>query len=129
MKRDICFCHPVESAKLAEAAAAAEAVEIHRKTLESKSFINDEKIDSLDERIITAQGIALISTRNHEEAGRYVCVAHLSLSSAKIREHIKSMITVCGCGLGGGKTSEYLAWVAMEVSEMGDHGPGVGLDL
>ena len=36
---------------------------------------------------------------------------------------------VCGCGLGGGKTSEYLAWVAMEVSEMGDHGPGVGSDL
>merc|ERR1712168_798192 len=50
----------VESAKLAEAAAAAEAVEIQRKTLESKSFINDEKIDNLDERIVTAQGIALI---------------------------------------------------------------------
>ena len=73
------FCcnvyHPytltVESAKLAEAAAAAEAVEIQRKTLESKSFINDEKIDNLDERIVTAQGVALVSTRNAEEAGRY----------------------------------------------------------
>merc|ERR1712180_490528 len=36
----------------------------NRLTVESKSFINDEKIDNLDERIITAQGIALISTRN-----------------------------------------------------------------
>jgi len=69
----------VESAKLAEAAAAAEAVEIHRKTLESKSFINDEKIDSLDERIITAQGIALISTRNHEEAGRKLAMTQVEL--------------------------------------------------
>merc|ERR1712142_572668 len=56
--------------KLTEAATAAEAVEIQRKTLESKSFINDEMIDSLDERIVTAQGIALISTRNAEEVGR-----------------------------------------------------------
>jgi len=69
----------VESAKLAEAAAAAEAVEIHRKTLESKSFINDEKIDSLDERIITAQGIALVSTRNHEEAGRKLGMTQVEL--------------------------------------------------
>merc|ERR1712142_1275309 len=69
----------VESAKLAEAAAAAESVEIHRKTLESKSFINDEKIDTLDERIITAQGIALVSTRNHEEAGRKLAMTQVEL--------------------------------------------------
>ena len=79
------FYYPVESAKLAEAAAAAEAVEIHRKTLESKSFINDEKIDSLDERIITAQGIALISTRNHEEAGRCVCSASFTFKRENTR--------------------------------------------
>merc|ERR1712200_90817 len=64
---------------LAEAAAAAEAVEIQRKTLESKSFINDEKIDNLDERIITAQGIALISTRNAEEAGRKLAMTQVEL--------------------------------------------------
>jgi len=68
----------VESAKLAEA-AAAEAVEIQRKTLESKSFINDEKIDNLDERIVTAQGIALISTRNAEEAGRKLAMTQVEL--------------------------------------------------
>merc|ERR1712025_1360634 len=69
----------VEPAKLAEAAAAAEAVEIQRKTLESKSFINDEKIDNLDERIVTAQGIALISTRNAEEAGRKLAMTQVEL--------------------------------------------------
>merc|ERR1712133_192483 len=69
----------VESAKLAEAAAAAEAVEIERKTLESKSFINDEKIDNLDERIVTAQGIALVSTRNAEEAGRKLAMTQVEL--------------------------------------------------
>merc|ERR1719309_1746310 len=85
----------VESAKLAEAAAAAEAVEIQRKTLESKSFINDEKIDNLDERIVTAQGIALISTRNAEEAGRKLAMTQVELdrtnekateAEAKIRD-------------------------------------------
>lgn len=69
----------VESAKLAEAAAAAEAVEIQRKTLESKSFINDEAIDNLDERIVTAQGIALVSTRNAEEAARKLAMTQVEL--------------------------------------------------
>jgi len=94
----------VESAKLAEAAAAAEAVEIHRKTLESTSFINDEKIDSLDERIITAQGIALISTRNHEEAGRKLAMTQVELdrtnekaieSEGKIQE-LEEQLNVVG---------------------------------
>ena len=85
MIRDICFCHPVESAKLAEAAAAAEAVEIQRKTLESKSFINDEAIDSLDERIITAQGIAIVSTRNHEEVARSVSNGSFSFTRKNTR--------------------------------------------
>merc|ERR1712121_370459 len=38
----------VESAKLAE---AAEAVEIQRKILEAKSFVNDERMDTLEENI------------------------------------------------------------------------------
>merc|ERR1712038_1201605 len=69
----------VESAKLAEAAAAAEAVEIQRKTLEAKSFVNDERIDSLDEKIITAHGIALISTRNAEEVARKLNMTQVEL--------------------------------------------------
>merc|ERR1712219_91536 len=60
----------VESAKLAEAAAAAEAVEIQRKTLETKSFVNDERMDTLEENIEAAREVALKSTRNAEEAGR-----------------------------------------------------------
>merc|ERR1719187_496397 len=41
----------VESTKLTEAAAAAEAVEIQRKILEAKSFVNDERMDTLEENI------------------------------------------------------------------------------
>jgi len=94
----------VESAKLAEAAAAAEAVEIERKTLESKSFINDEKIDNLDERIVTAQGIALVSTRNAEEAGRKLAMTQVELdrtnekaneAEAKIQE-LEEQLNVVG---------------------------------
>merc|ERR1712212_695156 len=60
----------VETTKLAEAAAAAEAVEIQRKILESKSFVNDERMDTLEGNIETAIAIALTSTRNAEEAAR-----------------------------------------------------------
>merc|ERR1712002_857902 len=60
----------VESNKLSEAAAAAEAVEIQRKTLETKVFVNDERMDTLEENIETAREVALRSTRNAEEAGR-----------------------------------------------------------
>jgi chromosome segregation ATPase len=60
----------VESTKLSEAAAAAEAVEIQRKLLESKSFINDERIDTLEENIATAREVALKSSRNAEEVER-----------------------------------------------------------
>merc|ERR1712136_673238 len=58
----------VESAKLNEAAAAAEAVEIQRKILEAKSFVNDERMDTLEENIETARDVAQKSTRNAEEA-------------------------------------------------------------
>merc|ERR1712212_891289 len=60
----------VETTKLAEAAATAEAVEIQRKILESKSFVNDERMDTLEGNIETARAIALTSTRNAEEAAR-----------------------------------------------------------
>ena len=39
------FLSAVESAKLHEAAAAAEAVEIQRKLLEAKNMVNEERID------------------------------------------------------------------------------------
>jgi len=101
----------VESAKLAEAAAAAEAVEIQRKTLESKSFINDEKIDNLDEKIAAAQIIALTSTRNAEEAARKLAMTQVELdrtnekateAEAKIQE-LEEQLNVVG---GNMKTLE-----------------------
>merc|ERR1712189_94917 len=60
----------VESTKLAEAAAAAEAVEIQRKILEAKSFVNDERMDTLEENIETARDVARKSTTNAEEVSR-----------------------------------------------------------
>jgi len=95
----------VEAAKLAEAAAAAEAVEIQRKTLEVNSFVNDERIDSLDEKIISAQGIALISTRNAEEASRKLAMTQVELdrtnekaseAESKIQELEEQMNVVGG---------------------------------
>jgi len=67
----------VESNKLAEAAAAAEAVEIQRKTLEAKSFVNDERMDTLEENIETAREVALRSTRNAEEVARKLAMTQV----------------------------------------------------
>merc|ERR1712219_52212 len=67
----------VESAKLAEAAAAAEAVEIQRKILEAKSFVNDERMDSLEENIGIAREVALRSTRNAEEVSRKLAMTQV----------------------------------------------------
>jgi len=67
----------VESAKLAEAAAAAEAVEIQRKTLEGKSFVNDERMDTLEEQIETAREVALRSSRNAEEVARKLAMTQV----------------------------------------------------
>merc|ERR1712133_96254 len=66
-----------ESAKLAEAAAAAEAVEIQRKTLEGKSFVNDERMDTLEEQIETAREVALRSSRNAEEVARKLAMTQV----------------------------------------------------
>jgi len=60
----------VESKKLAEAAAAAEAVEIQRKILEAKGFVNDERMDTLEENITIAKDVALRSSKNAEEVSR-----------------------------------------------------------
>merc|ERR1711931_378385 len=69
----------VESAKLAEAAKMAEEVEVARKILEAKGFVNDEAIDSLDRKIIVAQEVALISTRNAEEVARKLAMTQVEL--------------------------------------------------
>merc|ERR1711955_32958 len=58
----------VESAKLNEAAAAAEAVEIQRKILEAKSFVNDERMDTLEENIETARDVAQKSTKTPKKS-------------------------------------------------------------
>merc|ERR1712219_107896 len=65
----------VESAKLAE--AAADAVEIQRKILEAKSFVNDERMDTLEENIETAREVALRSTRNAEEVARKLAMTQV----------------------------------------------------
>jgi len=67
----------VESTKLSEAAAAAEAVEIQRKTLEGISFVNDERMDTLEEQIEIAREVALRSTRNAEEVARKLAMTQV----------------------------------------------------
>jgi len=69
----------VETTKLTEAAAEAEQVEIKRKVLEAKSFVNDERMDSLEEAITTAQEIALRSQRNAEEVTRKLGMTQVDL--------------------------------------------------
>jgi len=67
----------VESTKLAEAASAADAVEIQRKILEAKSFVNDERMDTLEENIETARDVAQKSTRNAEEVARKLAMTQV----------------------------------------------------
>jgi len=69
----------VESAKLHEAAAAAEAVEIQRKLLEAKNMVNEERIDSLEQQFAVASEVALVSTRNNEEISRKVAMTNVEL--------------------------------------------------
>merc|ERR1711955_65200 len=58
----------VESTNLSEAAEAAEAVEIQRKILEAKSFVNDERMDTLEENIETARDVAQKSTKTPKKS-------------------------------------------------------------
>merc|ERR1712133_102383 len=67
----------VESTKLSEAAEAAEAVEIQRKILEAKSFVNDERMDALEENITISSDVALKSTRNAEEVARKLAMTQV----------------------------------------------------
>lgn len=78
----------VESAKLSEAAAAAEAVEIQRKILESKGFVYDEQMDTLEANIETARAIALTSQRNAEEVARKLSMTQVDFdrSTEKCKE-------------------------------------------
>jgi len=73
----------VETTKLTEAATEAEQVEIKRKVLEAKSFVNDERMDSLEESIGTAQAIALTSSRNAEEVARKLGMTQVELDRSK----------------------------------------------
>jgi len=83
----------VESTKLTEAAAAAEAVEIQRKILEAKSFVNDERMDTLEENIVIAQDVALKSTRNAEEVARKLAMTQVEhdKTSEKCKEAEKTI--------------------------------------
>jgi len=67
----------VESTKLSEAAAEAEAVELKRKILESHSFVNDERMDTLEVNISTAREVALKSSRNAEEVARKLAMTQV----------------------------------------------------
>merc|ERR1711942_62816 len=94
----------VESTKLAEAAAAAEAVEIQRKILEAKSFVNDERMDTLDENIETAREVALKSTKNAEEVSRKLAMTQVEFDrttdkckeAEKKIEEIEEQLNVVG---------------------------------
>merc|ERR1712002_1037826 len=94
----------VESTKLAEAAKQAEEVEIQRKVLEAKNMVNEERIDSLDTQIITAQEVAIVSTKNCEEITRKLAMTQVELertlekaveSEAKIQE-LEEQLNVVG---------------------------------
>jgi len=115
----------IESAKLAEAAAEAEQVEIKRKVLEAKSFVNDERMDSLEEAIGTAQAIALTSSRNAEEAARKLGMTQGDLdrtlekakeAEAKIQE-LEEQLNVVGQNMKTLELSETQALKRHEDSE------------
>jgi len=76
----------VETQKLTEAAAAAEAVEIQRKHLEGLSYVNDERMDDLEGRIVIAQGVALTSTRNAEEIARKLAMTQSDLDRSNDKD-------------------------------------------
>jgi len=115
----------VESTKLAEAAAAAEAVEIQRKILEGKSFVNDEKMDTLEENIATAQEVALKSTRNAEEVTRKLSMTQVEFDrttdkckeSEKKIEELEEQLNVVGQNMKTLELSETQALKRHEEAE------------
>jgi len=97
----------VETQKLTEAAAAAEAVEIQRKHLEGLSYVNDERMDDLEGQIIIATGIAQSSSRNAEEIARKLAMTQSDLDrsndkdkecEAKIQE-LEDQLNVVGANM------------------------------
>jgi len=94
----------VESTKLTDAAKQAEEVEIRRKVLEAKNMVNEERIDSLDTQIATAQEVAILSTKNCEEITRKHSMTQVELertmekaveAEAKIQE-LEEQLNVVG---------------------------------
>jgi len=115
----------VESNKLAEAAAAAEAVEIQRKTLEAKSFVNDERMDTLEENIETAREVALRSTRNAEEVARKLAMTQVEFDRTNEKakeaeqkiEELEEQLNVVGQNMKTLELSETNALKRHEESE------------
>ena len=62
---------------MTEAATEAEKVEIQRKVLEAKNMVNEQRIDSLNSQIIIAQEVALVSSKNAEEATRKLAMTQV----------------------------------------------------
>merc|ERR1712121_252116 len=115
----------VESAKLAEAAEAAEAVEIQRKILEAKSFVNDERMDTLEENIAIASDVALKSTRNAEEVQRKLAMTQVDFDrttdkckeSEKKIEELEEQLNVVGQNMKTLELSETQALKRHEEAE------------
>ena len=70
----------METQKLTEAATEAEKVEVRRKVLEAKNMVNEQRIDSLNSQIIVAQEVALLSTKNAEEASRKLAMTQVQFA-------------------------------------------------
>merc|ERR1712219_81024 len=115
----------VERTKLAEAAAAAEAVEIQRKILEAKSFVNDERMDTLEENIETAREVALRSTRNAEEVARKLAMTQVEFDRTNEKakeaeqkiEELEEQLNVVGQNMKTLELSETNALKRHEESE------------
>ena len=73
----------MESQKLTEAATEAEKVEVQRKILEAKNMVNEQRTDSLNSQIIVAQEVALLSTKNAEEATRKLSMTQVKSNQKK----------------------------------------------
>lgn len=115
----------VESTKLSEAAAAAEAVEIARKILEAKSFVNDERMDTLEVNIETARDVAMRSTRNAEEVARKLAMTQVDFDKSqekakeaeKVIEELEEQLNVVGQNMKTLELSETNALKRHEESE------------
>lgn len=115
----------VESTKLNEAAAAAEAVEIQRKNLEGIGFVSDERMDTLEENIGIAREVALKSSRNAEEVSRKLSMTEVEFerTSEKCKEaeikinELEEHLNVVGQNMKTLELSETQAFKRHEDSE------------